>query len=669
MKKKNFLVMLFIILFLMVFINKLIVNKYNINIIQYIYKSQHLTQEEEQWLSSHGPIIYGADQNSPPLRYVDAESGQYKGVSVDLIQSLSVELGVEIKFKPEIFSDAMISLKQNKTDIMDLFPSEARKKDYLFSDPIYHIRGVILVPSGNTDIHSYTDLKNKRVALVNGDYVAEFLYINMPGLQYNKTSDMEHAIKLLMTGEADCVVGDEPVISYFIDSLKYKDTTEIVDMPLYEKDVVLAMPKSERKLLSIVNKGILSIKQKKVTEKIQQKWFGISTPISSDVISSKIFIYIGLGIFLFFLIFYFLYYWNERLKREVKHQTEELFESKNDLETIFDGVTYFMVVADRDYNILNANRAFCNYYKIGKTGVNGMKCMDFPELLFNESVKLIMDDTFLYGYEKNGEIDIRDKVFEVGTFPLKDKNKKINKVLMAIKDITDFKINEKRLLQSDKMAAVGQLAAGVAHEIRNPLGLIRNYAYVLKTHLEPNNEKAQKCINIIENSVDRASNIINNLLNFSSISGYAKVKISLREFIQDILNLEGKILRQQNIQELVECDDIECSINQDSLKHIILNLISNSIDAMPQGGTLKIKCFRDNQNLHFTLSDTGTGIGSQDMENIFHPFFTTKAPGKGTGLGLYIAYNEIQKFGGEIKVESQIGNGTTFKLILPIGDD
>jgi len=670
MKKKNFFIIIFIVLFLIIFTNKLIVNQYNINIVQYFFKSQALSYDEKQWLSNHGPIIYGADQNSPPLRYVDSETDQYKGVSVDLIQALSIEIGVEIKFKPQVFKDALVSLKNGQIDIFDIFPSLERSKDYLFSDPIYNIRGIILVPSNNTNIKSYMDLKNKKVALVNGDYAVEYLSSNVADVNFYKTDDVEHAIRLLMDGKVDCVVGDEPVISYFIDALKFKDNTNIIDKPLYEKGVVLAIPKSEAKLLNIINKGVLSIKKKKVAEKIQQKWFGISTPISKDEISSKILIYMWLGFFLFILILYILYYWNERLKQEVKRQTEELFVSKNDLETIFDGVTYFMVVVDRNFHILNANRAFCNYIKISKEIVNEMNCLDFPDILFNEPIKALIEDTFLFGVEKNGEINLSDKLFEIGTFPLVDKNKRTIKVLLAIKDITELKINEKRLLQSDKMAAVGQLAAGVAHEIRNPLGLIRNYVYVLKKQLESENKKALKSINIIENSVDRASNIINNLLNFSRISSNVKEKVYIKECIQNILNLESKVLDKQNIKLVLECEDnIVCNINQESLKHILINLISNSIDAMLQGGLLKIECSKHEDKLHFLLTDTGVGITEKDLDNIFHPFFTTKAPGKGTGLGLYIAYNEVQKFGGEIIVISEVNKGTTFKLILPIGDD
>lgn len=667
MKRKSFIAILFVILYITILTNKFIEDQYNVNLIQYFNKSQGLTVDEKQWLKKHNTIIYGADKNSPPLRYVDSETNQYKGISVDLIQALSIEIGSEIKFKPLVFNEALEALDKGQIDICDIFPSYERSKKYLFSDPIYNIKSVILVPMGNKSINSYKDLKGKKVAVIEGDYAIEYLNNNLSGIDFKCTKDMEHAIRLFMTGEVDCVVGDEPVISYFIAQLKYKDKACILDTPLCEKGVVLAVPKSEQKLLNIINKGVLSMKKKKLASKIQQKWFGISASISKDGISNEILINLGWVSCIFMLIFGVLYYWNDRLKAEVKHQTEELFISRNDLQITFDGVTYFMIVVDRDYNIVNVNKAFCNYSNVSKKDAIKMKCSDFSEMLYNKCALNLIKEVFTCGNGGKGEIKISDKIFEIETFPLEDKSKKVIKVLLAIKDVTELKINEKILLQSDKMAAVGQLAAGVAHEIRNPLGLIRNYTYIIKKELEEKNERTMKSINVIESSVDRASNIIDNLLNFSRMSSDVEEEVDIKEVVQNILSLEKKVMEKQNIKLILEFNEkIVCSINEESLKHIVINLISNAIDAMQKGGTLNIKCNKNDDKIYFSISDTGIGIKKEDLDNIFHPFFTTKSPGKGTGLGLYIVYNEVQKFGGEIKALSEENKGTTFKLILPL---
>ncbi|MFT5875604.1 MAG: PAS domain S-box-containing protein [Clostridium sp.] len=362
-----------------------------------------------------------------------------------------------------------------------------------------------------------------------------------------------------------------------------------------------------------------------------------------------------------------MYYWNSRLKEEVHRQTEELYISKNDLQTTFDGLSYLMVVVDKNCMISNVNKAFCQFWGLMRDEAIGSKCDLYKALICLNCSNCCNRQTFSGGIKEKYDISYNDRFFSVDTFPIEDKSKKIIKTLFVIKDVTDMKISEKQLLQADKMVAVGQLAAGVAHEIRNPLGLIRSYTYVLKGQIIEENERIKKCINVIENSVDRASNIIDNLLNFSRMASDTKGKVNIKEFTEGILNLEMKIMELHNIILKQDYEDnMLYIVNIESLKHILINLISNAIDAMPSGGALSVKCSEVGGKLVYEISDTGTGIKKQDLDNIFHPFFTTKTPGKGTGLGLYIVYNEVEKYGGKIQVLSEHEKGTTFKVILPI---
>lgn len=664
-KAKNIFILLFFCIFILIFINKVIESKYDINLIKFVRESKPLTHEEKEWLKQN-PIIYGADNNSPPLRYVDRESGQYKGTSIDIIHALSVELGIEIKYKPLIFKDSFTNLDHGEISMCDLFPSPNRSKKYLFSDPLYNLRGVILVSAQNNSIKSYSDLLGLKVAVPDGDYAIEFLNSMHCTVKYSYTQNMSEAINLLKNKQVDAVVGDEPVISYLINKMNIKNKMKIIDKPLYEKEAALAIPKSKPILLNIINKGILEIKRKNVTEKIQQKWFGISAPISKQSISNTIIIIVGLIFALIFLIFYIMYLWNSRLKREVDKQTEELYISRNDLQTTFDGLTYLIIEVNKNHKIDNVNKAFCQFWGIDRDKIIGTECSKFKEFICPNCNNCCIRHTYLYGSEEKYDISYNDRFYNVDTFPINDKSKNFIKTLFVMKDVTQLKINEKQLLQADKMAAVGQLAAGVAHEIRNPLGLIRDYLYVLKGQIKQDNDRIKKCISVIESSVNRANSIINNLLNFSRVSNDERQKVNIKKLTQEILNLENKSLEKHNIilkQEFK--DDMYCYVNVESLKHILINIISNAIDSMENGGTLYIKFSSSDEKLMYTISDTGIGIKDKDIDNIFHPFFTTKSPGKGTGLGLYIVYNEVQKCGGEIKVLSKYGRGTTFTITLP----
>lgn len=641
--------------------------QYDINILEYFKKTKDLTKEEKMWLTEHEKIIYGSDNNSPPLRYINEKNGQYSGLIVDYIRALSIELGIEIEYKPLGWWDQSLkSLNNKEVNFLDLIPSEKRGKSYDFSDPIYNLSGVILVHKDENEITNYNGLKGKSVAVPKGDYAVEFLNSKVKNINYILTPNLISAIRYLKEGQAQAVVGDEPVITYLINEMNLKDDYKILENPMYRQDCVFAVPKSEKILLSIINKGIFSLKKKKTMFKIQQKWFGIAAPFARENTSGKISLLILIFISIILLIIYISYSWNNTLKEEVDKRTEELVLSRNRLQTTFDSLTHLMIVVDKDHNIISVNEAFCRFLQLDKDEIIGQNCIEFKDIVYGHGIEYIIENTFYTGKQYNQEFKYKNKIFNISTFPLDDNTNNILNVLIMVKDITKLKLSERKMLQENKMAAIGQLAAGVAHEIRNPLGLIRNYCYILKNNLD-DEEKVKKSIDVIEISVQKSSDIIDNLLNFSRISSNEYEKINMRNFITKLIELEKNTLKKNNIDYKIVCSkDIICYANQESLKHIFLNLISNSIDALTNGGLISIELNKKGNMLLIKFSDNGTGISEENLENILNPFFTTKQCGKGTGLGLYIAYNEIQKHGGNITVKSKLGVGTTFYIDIPL---
>ncbi len=667
MRRRIICVLIISIFLISLFFNMYLETEYDINIFEFLKKSEDLTQEERDWLSQHGKIIYGSDDHSPPLRYIDEKNGQYSGLILDYIRALSIELGTEIEYKPlGWWNQSLKALSNKQVDCSDLIPSEERGELYDFSDPIYNLSGVIAVPIDENKIVSYEDLEGKNIAVPKGDYAIGFLDSKLNNVNYIFTPNLESAITHLINGQVDAVVGDEPVLTYLINDKYLKNNFKILDNPMYQEDCVLAVPKSEKILLSILNKGIFNLKKKKTMFKIQQKWFGIAAPFAKENASDKISLLMVIFISIIFLVTYLAYSWNNVLKKEVEKRTKELSVSKNRLQTTFDSLTHLMIVVDRDHNIVNVNDAFCRLLRLDKDEILGRNCLEFKDILYGHGVEYIIENTFYTGKQYQQELKYQDKIFNINTFPLDDSSSEFSNILIMVKDITQLRLSESQILQKNKMAAVGQLAAGVAHEIRNPLGLIRNYSYILKNNLY-DDEKVKKSINIIEDSVEKSSNIIDNLLNFSRISSDRCEKINLRRFITKIIDLEKKTLEKNNIDYKIVCSkDIICCTSQESLKHIFVNLISNSIDALPNGGLIRIQCNKNDGMLSIKFSDNGTGISEENLENIFNPFFTTKQVGKGTGLGLYITYNEVQKYGGAIRVKSKFGTGTVFHIKLPL---
>lgn len=536
----------------------------------YIYTPRHNTNlhfsnAELEYLKNTNKILYAADQNAPPLRFVDKSDGQYKGVVIDYLSQLSLEIGLNIDTKPMIWEDALSSLKSSKSQMCDVFINEERAEYFIFTKPIYNLRGAVAVNNSYNGNLKELFSKNIRLATQKGDYLNFYMVKTYPNVELVYTPDVETAMELLNKGAVDAAAGDEPVVSYFHDPEKYPNI-KILDTALYENPVVFALPKNETVLLSILNKGIDSINAKNQLEKIQQKWFGISTPITYPYEEQSLSHYAFLAILPFIILSIAVMYMNASLKRQVVEYAEK------------------------------------------------------------------------------------------------------------------EQFHERLSLQSNKMAAIGELASGIAHEIRNPLGIIRTQSFIIKNNSE-SGENTLKSLEYIDSSVERASNIIDNLLNFSKISGEEKENTNIKTFIENIVSLENKLLTKRNIYLEINCNPYTIvSINQEAMKHIIINLLSNATDALciydiagnyvqtvnenPKI-TIAVSQNKEENYLRIDFTDNGVGIKKEDADQIFNPFFTTKGPNKGTGLGLYIVYNEINKLNGKIWVNSELGKYTTFSLSLP----
>ncbi len=632
-----------------------------------INKSNALTKEEVEWLKNHGPLIYAADRNAPPLRYLDVSDGQYKGVLIDYANFLSIELGTKIELYPMLWEDALKSLSKGETDMCDMFISEERGKHYLFTKPIYTLRSVIAVNKKLEDeVDSLKDLAGRTMAMQKGDYASEYLKKNYPNIKQIYVADLEEALFLVAQGQADATLGDEPVMVFQMDKNRLDNKVSIIEKPVYEEQVVFAVPKSKPQLVSILNKGIDSLNRKNALEMIQRKWFGISTPIVKVMSFEDIKGYMLIGMIIVMAVILLMTLWNKSLKKQIKLRTKELESSRNELQTVFDGMAEYMLVLDGNRSIRNINKAFLTALGKDKSEIMGRNYKECIDIFSNMELDELMDEALKKGTHVVEEKQFKSYIFQISVTPLKDTNDEIGSVLIFLNDVTNEKISNNKLLQANKMVAIGELAAGIAHEIRNPLGIIRNHSYILRMY-NGENQTIKSSLNYIDQAVERARKIIDNLLNFSRISGEREEETNVYKFIENILELQGKIMQKNNINYEIDCkQELRIVINQESLKHILINLISNAIDAIDENGKIVVKAQVEEDKFLLECIDTGVGISKEDLDRIFNPFYTTKAPGKGTGLGLYIVYNEVKKLKGDISVESQVGKGARFSIMIPI---
>ena len=247
-------------------------------------------------------------------------------------------------------------------------------------------------------------------------------------------------------------------------------------------------------------------------------------------------------------------------------------------------------------------------------------------------------------------------------------------ILSAI-DITEMVEQEEQLIQTSKMATLGQMAAGMAHELNQPLNAIKLGNEYLAMMVEKGEkipgENLSRVTNEVSDQVDRASEIINRLREFGRKTDFAKESVDINTNINNVIRMIGKQLSIDNIKIELELDDDLPVIlaHNNRMEQVIFNLITNARDAICiKGGTDKtitIRTFHENGVVIFEITDTGSGIPKDSIEKIFEPFFTTKEVGKGMGLGLAIIYGIVKDYDGDIIVESEEGIGTIFRQRFP----
>jgi two-component system, NtrC family, sensor kinase len=239
--------------------------------------------------------------------------------------------------------------------------------------------------------------------------------------------------------------------------------------------------------------------------------------------------------------------------------------------------------------------------------------------------------------------------------------------LVLLDDITQRVRLEDQLLQTEKLTSLGLLAAGVAHEVNTPLAVISNYIQMLAKQI-PADDPRQKTIERIVKQTFRASEIVNNLLNFSRTGGAQAVEVDLNSVLEETLTLVQHPFKTAHINVARKYGEPLPPVlgSTTRLQQVFLNLFMNARDAMPGGGMLEVRTSAYNGSVEVEVTDTGAGISPEHLHRIFDPFFTTKATGRGTGLGLSVSYGIIKEHAGKVDVRSTPGKGTSFRLEFPV---
>ena len=364
----------------------------------------------------------------------------------------------------------------------------------------------------------------------------------------------------------------------------------------------------------------------------------------------------------------------ERLKRQQKRLQDlnkELTISRNKLEAFFDGITTPISIQDINYNIVTANYAAARYFNSTREGLVGNKCY---RAFFgrNKPCENCMAQDSLhtglqFSVESKHPVGALD--FSMQFYPIRVPAGSEKLFLEFFQDITLQKRLQEELIQSEKLAGIGTLASGIAHEINNPLGGIIGTAEIMLEEVPTGSTLHEYASDIIRYS-RTAAEVIRELTSYSRLEKHDRALLNVSEVLDSSLKLAMRGLSFERITVAKAYDNpptIEANPNE--LQQVFLNLIMNAVQAMEGKGALTLECRQKGWNLLVAVKDTGPGIEEENIDKVFNPFFTTKDPGKGTGLGLSISHQIIHRMGGRIKIDSHIGKGTAFEIYLPLTEE
>jgi PAS domain S-box-containing protein len=375
---------------------------------------------------------------------------------------------------------------------------------------------------------------------------------------------------------------------------------------------------------------------------------------------------------------------------EHKQAEEALLQKEEFIKNILETVDEGFVIIDPDFRIISANRAYCEQVKSPHCDIFGRHCYEVSHHLgrpcFLEGEECAPSHTFKAGMpysaiHKHFDSEGNPVHIETKSYPLKDASGNVTAVIETLNNITQQRKLEAQLRHAQKMEAVGTLAGGIAHDFNNILNVIIGYGAMVLVKLEADSPSKGQ-MNELLAAAERAAVLTKRLLAFSRKQVVEVRPINVNETVTGIRKMLFRLIGE-NIDFQLHLEDVSLVVMADAgqIEQVLMNLASNAKDAMPEGGRLTIGTGLQEIDDEFiaingygkpgmyvliTVADTGCGMDAETQKKIFEPFFTTKAIGEGTGLGLAISYGIIKQHSGYIKVYSEQGKGTVFKIYLPL---
>ncbi|MGE7760254.1 transporter substrate-binding domain-containing protein [Peribacillus sp. NPDC097895] len=625
-------------------------------------------------------FIIAGESALPPFSF-ENEAGELTGINIDLMEEIAEYNGVDFEYIPMGMQDAEKALMNGTIDAI-VGSTYSTEKDYQldFTQSYFTMSQSIIIPSQRKkDIHTLTDLRDSHVVLDHNTPVIS-TFLNMRNTNLTTVSNQYSGILTLLNNRADAFIGNKWTADFYLKKYRQEKQYIILDEVIEPADYTIAVKKGNQTLLFMLDNTLTQLKANRNLNGIIDKWV---MPQSNQKIArlEQFIIWLIIILTAVALILLIIYIWNQKLKKSVHSQTMKLHLLNMDLEKqrqnianskafkdqILNNINTGIITFDLDFMITSCNAKASDILNISKEMI--------LNLLNHSQLMKLFEASHQDQKEKNGTGSFRilvineeneQKVISYSMHKMFNSEEIQTGYLLSMNDETEKKTLEKKLVTQEKLHALGQLVAGVAHEIRNPLTSIKTFIDLLPSKYD-NPQFRQVLMEYLPNEVNRLNAIVTDLIEYArprppnKTNCYAHELISLLAFHK--VTMEKK---QINFEQAID-EDLIFYIDLQQIHQVLLNLVLNSIQAVEEtkDKTIKITIDKENEKTgRITIFDTGIGMKQEDQNHIFEPFFTNKE--KGVGLGLTLSYRLIKENNGDIQVKSYPNSGTTFIILLPL---
>jgi signal transduction histidine kinase/ABC-type amino acid transport substrate-binding protein len=599
--------------------------------------------------------VYNKD--FPPFSYEDQQN-EPAGFAIEIMKAIEFSTGIQVEYRPVSETELLQQLETDGIDvILGLKYSSSHDAQVDFTSPILTMSHSLYVPAENNTVFNLPDLRNAVVSISSSSYSRE-AFDAIREVNVNIAGSQPDALRMLLVGRSDAFIGNPWTTEFLLKEMDERARLDERLIALQPYEYAFAVRNGNYELTNVLNNELAAMKMDGTFQELYQKWFYEEESAVSWL--QKLALFLGAAVLVTMAIITVVFFWNQKLQKEVAKKTTALTRSLLFQEQVLRSVDTGIISFHKTGKIRLMNEKARSLLKVAFTEQHMNEVPDLAGIW-----EIIQEDPSRPRYSGGMNLVTEEKeerTIDYEVVPLKNEKSRFVGWIMTMDDITDELSLQKKLIVQEKLKALGQLVAGIAHELRNPLTSMKLFIELLPVKIHDARFR-EEVVRHVPAEIKRLNDLVEDLLDYTRRKEPIKEWIPLAGFLDSLIHSFQIKVQSQHIAFIVTVDpDLELFGDVHRMKQVFINLVMNAIEAVQDSNEKVITISAESRDAFFYVHvhDTGAGISPEHQSNLFEPFFTTK--GSGVGLGLYTSYNILLDHHGDIEVKSAAGAGSTFTL-------